>query len=160
MDWYRSMTNWTLWGLTVYSTCKYKTEQSIKLIFNALILLCIIMLCIHYNGRSFRLTRRKLIIGSYFSNYSKTITHQAEIFQGKFSTIVDRSLPKRKLPEFIITVQVVIIVFPVTVILKLRMNTKEEVSEGIFKEMRARTRTHVILYHYFKIHCTVYTKQH
>ena len=35
-----------------------------------------------------RLARRKLIIGSYFTNYSKTITHQAEIFQGKLSTIV------------------------------------------------------------------------
>ena len=31
-------------------------------------------------GRSFRLPRQKLIIGSYFTNYSKTITHQAEIF--------------------------------------------------------------------------------
>ena len=31
---------------------------------------------------------RKLIIGSQFTNYSKTITHQAEIFQGKLSTIV------------------------------------------------------------------------
>ena len=31
---------------------------------------------------------RKLIIGSYFTNYSKTITHQAEIFQGKLSMIV------------------------------------------------------------------------
>ena len=30
----------------------------------------------------------KLIIGSYFTNYSKTITHRAEIFQGKLSTIV------------------------------------------------------------------------
>ena len=38
--------------------------------------------CIHSNGRSFRL------IGSYFTNYSKTITHQTEIFQGKLSTIV------------------------------------------------------------------------
>ena len=28
------------------------------------------------------------VIGSYFTNYSKTITHQAEIFQGKLSTIV------------------------------------------------------------------------
>ena len=28
------------------------------------------------------------LIGSYFTNYSKTITHQAEIFQGKLSTIV------------------------------------------------------------------------
>ena len=36
----------------------------------------------------FRLARRKLLIGSYFTNYSKTITHQAEIFQGKLSTIV------------------------------------------------------------------------
>ena len=44
--------------------------------------------CIHSYGRSFRLARRKLIIGSYFTNYSKTITHQAEIFQGKLSTIV------------------------------------------------------------------------
>ena len=40
------------------------------------------------NGWSFRLARRKLIIGSYFTNYSKTITHLAEIFQGKLSTIV------------------------------------------------------------------------
>ena len=32
--------------------------------------------------------RRKLIIGSYFTNYLKTITHQAEIFQGKLSTII------------------------------------------------------------------------
>ena len=31
---------------------------------------------------------KKLIIGSYFTNYSKTITHQGEIFQGKLSTIV------------------------------------------------------------------------
>ena len=44
--------------------------------------------CIHSNGRSFRLARRKLIIGSYFNNYSKTVTHQAEIFKGKLSTIV------------------------------------------------------------------------
>ena len=44
-------------------------------------------LCSFY-GRSFRLAIRKLIIGSYFTNYSKTITHQAEIFQGKLSTIV------------------------------------------------------------------------
>ena len=29
-----------------------------------------------------------LMAGSYFTNYSKTITHQAEIFQGKLSTIV------------------------------------------------------------------------
>ena len=49
---------------------------------------CIQHLCIHSNGQSFCLTRRKLIIGSYFTNYSKTITHQAEIFQGKLSTIV------------------------------------------------------------------------
>ena len=34
------------------------------------------------------MARRKLIIGSYFTNYLKTITHQAEIFQGKLSTIV------------------------------------------------------------------------
>ena len=40
------------------------------------------------NGQSFRIARRKLIIRSYFTNYSKTITHQAEIFQGKLSTIV------------------------------------------------------------------------
>ena len=33
-------------------------------------------------------SRQKLIIGSYFTNYSKTITHRAEIFQGKLSTIV------------------------------------------------------------------------
>ena len=39
-------------------------------------------------GRSFRLARRILIIGSYFTNYSKTITRQAEIFQEKLSTIV------------------------------------------------------------------------
>ena len=45
-------------------------------------------LYIYFNGRSFRLARRKLIIGSCFTNYSKTITHQAEIFQGKLSTIV------------------------------------------------------------------------
>ena len=32
--------------------------------------------------------RRKLIIESYFTDFSKTITHQAEIFQGKVSTIV------------------------------------------------------------------------
>ena len=44
---------------------------------------CIHHVCIHSNGRSFRLARRKLIIGSYFTNYSK-----AEIFQGKLSTIV------------------------------------------------------------------------
>ena len=31
---------------------------------------------------------RLAIIGSYFTNYSKTITHQAEVFQGKLSTIV------------------------------------------------------------------------
>ena len=43
---------------------------------------------IHSNGQSFSLARRKLIIGSYFTNYSKTITHQAEIFQGKLSTII------------------------------------------------------------------------
>ena len=43
---------------------------------------------IHSNGRSFRLARRKLIIGSYFTNYSKTITHQGEILKGKLSTIV------------------------------------------------------------------------
>ena len=41
-----------------------------------------------FYGRSFRLARQKLIIGSYFTNYSKTITHQTEIFQGKLSTIV------------------------------------------------------------------------
>ena len=41
-----------------------------------------------FYGRSFRLARRKLIIGSHFTNYSKTITHQAEIYQGKLSTIV------------------------------------------------------------------------
>ena len=35
-----------------------------------------------------RLARRKLIVGSYFTNYSKTITHQAEIFKGKLSAIV------------------------------------------------------------------------
>ena len=40
------------------------------------------------NGRSFRLARRKLRIGSYFTNYWKTITHQVEIFQEKLSTIV------------------------------------------------------------------------
>ena len=28
------------------------------------------------------------LIGSYSTNYSKTVTHQAEIFQGKLSTIV------------------------------------------------------------------------
>ena len=44
---------------------------------------CIQHFCIHSDGRSFR-----LIIGSYFTNYSKTITHQAEIFQGKLSNIV------------------------------------------------------------------------
>ena len=33
-------------------------------------------------------TRRKLIIGSCFTNYLKTIIHQAEIFQGMLSTIV------------------------------------------------------------------------
>ena len=33
-------------------------------------------------------SRRKLIIGSYFTNYSKMITQQAEIFQGMLSTIV------------------------------------------------------------------------
>ena len=33
------------------------------------------------------LSRRKLTIGSYFTNYSKTITHQAEIFQGKLYTM-------------------------------------------------------------------------
>ena len=49
---------------------------------------CIQHFCIHSNGRSFRLARRKLMNGSYFTNYSKTITHQAEIFQGKLSTIV------------------------------------------------------------------------
>ena len=49
---------------------------------------CIQHFCIHSNGRSFRLARQKLIIGSYFTNYSKTITHQAEIFEGKLSTIV------------------------------------------------------------------------
>ena len=43
---------------------------------------------LYSNGRSFRLARQKLIIESYFTNYSKTITHQAEIFQGKLSTIV------------------------------------------------------------------------
>ena len=43
-----------------------------------------IFVFINSNGRSFRLVRRKLIIGSYFTNYSKTITHQAEIFQGSF----------------------------------------------------------------------------
>ena len=26
-----------------------------------------------------------ILIGSYFTNYSKTITHQAEIFQGQLS---------------------------------------------------------------------------
>ena len=45
---------------------------------------CIQHFCIHSNGQSFCLTRRKLIIGSYFTNYSKTITLHAEIFQGKF----------------------------------------------------------------------------
>ena len=30
----------------------------------------------------------KLLIGSYFTNYSNTITHQAEIFQEKLSTII------------------------------------------------------------------------
>ena len=35
-----------------------------------------------------RVPTRKLIIGSYFTNYSKTVTHQEEIFQGKLSTIV------------------------------------------------------------------------
>ena len=49
---------------------------------------CILHFCIHSNGWSFRLSRRKLIIGYYFTNYSKAITHQAEIFQGKLSTLV------------------------------------------------------------------------
>ena len=38
---------------------------------------CIPQFCINSNCRSFRLARRKLIIGSYFTNYLKTITHQA-----------------------------------------------------------------------------------
>ena len=35
---------------------------------------CIQHFCIHSNSRSFRLARRKLIIGSYVTNYLKTIT--------------------------------------------------------------------------------------